>query len=225
MASNARLMCIQCVFRHVSSGPSFDSSAPRGARSPVDAEPEEETVMNHDSLDTFSEAIQAAWSPLDSALVAHARAALARLLVAPASEEWRRALVEDAPESRELVRDPSHGYVLLAHTEPTGLYRPPHDHGRGWVAYGVLRGELEMRTYRRVHDLRGGAYLVQRESFTLRPGDVRVFLPGDIHDTRCLSGPSLLFRFTERDLKQEDQEAHRVTRYVERDGVWTVGPA
>ena len=35
-------------------------------------------------------------------------------------------------------------------------------------------------------------------------------------------GPALLFRFTERDLKKEDQDAHRVTRYVERDGAWTV---
>lgn len=164
--------------------------------------------MNHDSLDTFSEAMQAAWSPLDSALVTSARAALARLLVAPASEGWRRALVEDAPESRELIRDAAHGYVLLAHTEPTGLYRPPHDHGRGWVAYGVLRGELEMRTYRRVHDLRGTACLVERESFTLRPGDVRGFLPGDIHDTRCAGGPLTLLRFTSRDLKLEE-----VTRY------------
>jgi hypothetical protein len=40
-----------------------------------------------------------------------------------------------------------------------------------------------------------------------------------------VSGPSLLFRFTERDLRKEDQEAHRVTRYVARNGVWTVEPA
>jgi hypothetical protein len=33
----------------------------------------------------------------------------------------------------------------------------------------------------------------------------------------------LLFRFTERDLKREDKEEQRVTRYVERDGAWTVG--
>jgi hypothetical protein len=44
----------------------------------------------------------------------------------------------------------------------------------------------------------------------LRRGDVRVFLPGDIHDTRCTSGPLTLFRFTSRDFKRED-----VTRYPE----------
>jgi hypothetical protein len=53
------------------------------------------------------------------------------------------------------------------------------------------------------------------------PGQVQVYLPGDIHDTRCLSGPALLFRFTERDLKKEDKVEHRVMRYVERDGAWT----
>jgi hypothetical protein len=31
-----------------------------------------------------------------------------------------------------------------------------------------------------------------------------------------------LFRFTDRDLKKEDKEEHRVTRYIERDGAWTV---
>jgi hypothetical protein len=57
----------------------------------------------------------------------------------------------------------------------------------------------------------------------VKAGQVQVYLPGDIHDTLCLSGPALLFRFTERDLKKEDQAEHQVTRYVQRDGFWTVG--
>jgi hypothetical protein len=36
-----------------------------------------------------------------------------------------------------------------------------------------------------------------------------------------VSGPALLFRFTERDLKKEDKEDGKVTRYVEQDGIWT----
>jgi hypothetical protein len=54
---------------------------------------------------------------------------------------------------------------------------------------------------------------------------VKVFLPGDIHDTRCTSGPALLLRFTERDLRKEDKVEHRVTRYVAKDGGWTEGDA
>jgi hypothetical protein len=113
--------------------------------------------------------------------------------------------------------------VLLAHSEPTDLYRPPHDHGRGWVIYALQRGEMENATYARVEDSDGRVRLVQRDMSPLRMGEARIYLPGDIHDTRCVSGPSLLFRFTERDLQKEDQEAHRVTRYVARDGIWTVG--
>jgi hypothetical protein len=134
-------------------------------------------------------------------------------------------LLQEAPASQELYRDGAHGFVLLAHSESAGLYRPPHDHGRSWVIYALARGEMEIGTYARVQDAQGRVRLVKRDASSLRVGEARVYLPGDIHDTRCVSGPSLLYRFTERDLKKEDQEAHQVTRYVERDGVWTVGPA
>ena len=120
-----------------------------------------------------------------------------------------------------MYRDPAHGFVLLAHTEQAGLYRPPHDHGRGWVIYAMQQGESEMGTYARIENPDGSVKLVKRGATLVRPGQLQVYLPGDIHDTRCVSGPALLFRFTERDLKKEDQEEHRVTRYVERDGVWT----
>ncbi len=143
------------------------------------------------------------------------------LLKTPATEEWLAALHRDAPENNELHRDPTHGFVLLAHAEYVGLYRPPHDHGRGWVIYAVQQGEIEMGTYIRAQDPDGTVRLVQRDATLVRAGQVKVFLPGDIHDTRCMTGPALLFRFTERDLKKEEKEERRVTRYVERDGIWT----
>ncbi|CAN5557153.1 hypothetical protein BH09MYX1_BH09MYX1_10890 [soil metagenome] len=166
--------------------------------------------MIKDSLQELIQAVSSTWGPLTSELVASSRHHVAQLLAAPASEAWLAALHADAPESRELYRDEAHDFLLLAHTEQTGSYRPPHDHGRGWVIYAVQRGEMEMTTYRRVHDLRGNAHIVKRESFVLRLGEIRVFLPGDIHDTRCTAGPLTLFRFTSRDFKKED-----VTRYPE----------
>ena len=87
----------------------------------------------------------------------------------------------------------------------------------------MQHGEIEMGTYGRVLDLDGNIRLVKRGSTLVRPGQVQVYLPGDIHDTRCVAGPALLLRFTERDLKKEDNENRNVTRYVLRDGVWTVG--
>ena len=179
--------------------------------------------MARTTFDTSIEGIKSVWGPLSTDVVAGCRRHLEHLLAAPTTEDWLAALRREGPASKELYRDPERGFVLLAHTEYAGLYRPPHDHGRGWVIYAVQQGEIEMGTYARVEDPDGKTRLVKRNSTLVRPGQVQVYLPGDIHDTRCIAGPALLFRFTERDLKKEDQEEHRVTRYVERGGLWTVG--
>ena len=174
-----------------------------------------------DSLKTFIERVRLTWGPLSSELVESCRRYSEELLMAQATEDWLAALIRDAPANQELYRDPLHGFVLLAHAEYAGLYRPPHDHGRGWVIYAVQQGEIEMATYVRIEDPDGKVRLVKRDATLVRAGQVKVFLPGDIHDTRCVSGPALLFRFTERDLKKEDKEDGKVTRYVEQDGIWT----
>lgn len=158
--------------------------------------------MTQEALIQFIDAVRSTWRDVDSALVASAREHMAALVGRLPSAAW------DGAESVELHRDAAHPFLLLAHTERTGHYRSPHDHGRGWVIYAVHHGEMEMATYRRLHDLRGSARLVRRESFVLRAGDVRVFLPGDIHDTRCTAGPLGLLRFTSRDFAKEE-----VTRY------------
>lgn len=180
--------------------------------------------MARNALESSIEGIRSVWGPISTEVVAGSRAYLEDLLKASDTEEWLTALHQETPANKELARDPVRGFVLLAHTEPTGLYRPPHDHGRGWVIYALQRGEIEMGTYARLEDPHGAVRLVKRGSTLVRPGQVQVYLPGDIHDTRCMTGPALLFRFTERDMKKEDKEEHRVTRYVERDGVWTPGP-
>jgi hypothetical protein len=177
--------------------------------------------MKKNALEKFVDGVRSVWGPLNSEVVASCRQQLEALVKAPDSEAWLAALHREAPLSEELIRDLDHGFMLLAHTEHAGLYRPPHDHGRAWVIYAIQRGEIEMGTYARVEDESGEVKLVKRNATILRAGDVQVYLPGDIHDTRCLSGPALLFRFTERDLKKEDKEEHRVTRYAEQKGVLT----
>jgi hypothetical protein len=178
--------------------------------------------MSKNSLEKFTERTSSIWGPLSTEVVAGCRRLLEELVKAPVTEEWLAALHREAPAYDEMYRDRTHGFMLLAHTEPNGLYRPPHDHGRGWVMYAVQQGEIEMGTYARIQDPDSSVKLVKRNAMLVCPGDVQVYLPGDIHDTRCMSGPALLFRFTERDLKIEDKVEHRVTRYVERDGVWTM---
>lgn len=177
--------------------------------------------MARNALETFIERARAAWGPLTSELAAECRQGLEQLVRASPSEHWLAQLHRDRPLSQELYRDPDHGFVLLAHAEPGGLYRPPHDHGRAWVVYAVQDGESEMGTYARVAQPDGQVRLVKRNATLVRAGQAQVYLPGDIHDTRCGTGSALLFRFTERDLKIEDRQEHRVTRYVERDGAWT----
>jgi hypothetical protein len=178
--------------------------------------------MARDTLEASMQGMRSIWGPPSSEVVAGARAQLQRLVRAPAAEEWLARLHRHRPANEELYRDPEHGFVLLAHTEPPGLYRPPHDHGRSWVIYAIQHGEIEMRTYARLQAPDGSLRLVQRDATRVRPGDVQVYLPGDIHDTRCVTGPALLFRFTERDLKKEDKEERRVTRYEPPDGAWAV---
>jgi predicted metal-dependent enzyme (double-stranded beta helix superfamily) len=179
--------------------------------------------MVNSSLETCVEGIASTWGPLTSELVAACSPRLETLLKTPATEDWLVALRRDAPAYRELHRDPAMGFVLLAHTEPAGLYRPPHDHGRAWVIYALMQGEIEMGTYARIEQHDGAPGLVKRNATLVRPGQVQVYLPGDIHDTRCIAGPALMLRFTERDLRKEDRDEHRVTRYVEQEGAWTVG--
>lgn len=179
--------------------------------------------MSNTSLDTFAANVRAGWGSLSSELVADAQRQLQALLRASPSEDWLANLHRAAPARAELYRDPKHGFVLLAHTERGGLYRAPHDHGRSWVLYGVQRGEIEMRSYARIMDANGIAKLVRRDAIIVQPGQALAYLPGDIHDTRCLTETALLFRFTERDLKLEDAEGH-VTRYAEPDDVWMVDP-
>ena len=176
--------------------------------------------MSNNSLQTFADETSSAWGPLTSELVAGSRARLEALQAASPSEPWLAELRRDLPEAKELYRYPINGFVLLAHAEPLGRFRSPHDHGRGWVIYGVQQGEMEIRTYGRVEEAGGKARLVLRESYTVRPGETRVYLPDDIHDTRCTVGPVLYYRFTDRDLRKEESEGHPLTRYVEQDGTW-----
>lgn len=172
--------------------------------------------MSNTKLEHFASRVRASWGPPAPELIAACRTQLEALLKAPSSEGWLARLLEDLPESCELDRDLDLGYVLLAHTEAQGRYRPPHDHGQSWVIYGVLKGEMEMAKYAVVMEPPGVEKLVKRGTTCVVSGEVQVYLPGDIHDTLCVSGPAILFRFTERDLRLEKH----LTRYAQQGGNW-----
>jgi hypothetical protein len=180
--------------------------------------------MAVNSLEAWAQGVRAAWGPLSTELVAECCRQLEELVRTPPAEAWLAALHHDRPAHRELYRDPEHGFMLLAHTESHGLYRHPHDHGRSWVIYAVLAGEVEMGTYASMPAADGGVHLVKRGSSRMFTGDVQAYLPGDIHDTLCLTSSAVLLRFTERDLRKEKEE-RQLTRYADRSGVWTAEAA
>ena len=168
--------------------------------------------MIKNSLDQFIEDIRKIWGPLDSEVVTKAQALMEALTKSPVSEAWLQELRQGFDGSRELYRDPVHGFILLAYVEKKDLYRPPHDHGAGWVIYSVQEGEMEMRTFARIQDENGNSKVTSRDKYPVRAGETRVYLPGDIHDTKCISDSALIFRLTSLDLKEE-QRLGRMHRY------------
>lgn len=113
--------------------------------------------MAQTSLETFVAAVRREWGPITSELVAACRRHLDDLTCVAVSEPWLARLLLEGPATRELHREAANGFMLLAHTEEKGLYRPPHDHGRAWVVYGVQSGELDVGTYVQVQDPRGAS--------------------------------------------------------------------
>ncbi len=169
--------------------------------------------MKQNSLETFIEEIQKAWGPLSSENVSRARQLLEELAKTSVTEEWLASLLAQPDLNRELYCDPEHGFVLMVYAEKEGLYRVPHDHGSGWVVYAVHSGEMEMKTYKPIINHQGKMKLVCRESYRVKPGECKVYLPKDIHDTKAVSESVLIFRLTSCDLKKERQE-RRMIQYV-----------
>ncbi|WP_444929805.1 hypothetical protein ACJJIF_18770 [Microbulbifer sp. SSSA002] len=158
--------------------------------------------MANDSLKQCIAALKANWQGLDTLSIVRCREALGKLAISNSAEAWLADLHGRKEPSVELYRSNDKGFILLAHVEPRGLYRQPHNHGAGWVFYALQFGEVEMSTYR-VFRQGGREQLVSRGGYSMKPGDCSAFLPGDIHDTRCRSEYSLMFRLTSCDFSEE----------------------
>ncbi len=174
--------------------------------------------MTGTALNRFVAAVRSDWGPISSELVAQCRGHLDTLTAADPGEEWLASLLAERPATRELHREPGQLHAARA-CRTTGPVSPA---ARSWprlVVYAVQSGALEIGSHVRVPDV-GGDRLVRRDTIILRPGEARAYLPGDIHDTHCLIGNALVFRFTERDLRREDLVERKLTRFVERDGKW-----
>ena len=133
------------------------------------------------------------WNELDTEKISHVM------------EELQKVSLESI-ELKELYRDQDFGFVITAYKETKDTYRIHHNHGKGWVIYTVLKGEMEMGRYGYINKL------FLRNIEHLKAGHSSLYFPGDIHDTRCLTSESIVLRLTSCDLKVEEKEG-RMVRY------------
>jgi predicted metal-dependent enzyme (double-stranded beta helix superfamily) len=161
-------------------------------------------------LERYVDQMRAAWADgQDPTLPERGRQLLETLLrETPADEAWMAALLSERPPARQLHRDAEHGFLQMGHFHMPGHGGTPHDHGPGWVLYGVYRGEIEITTYRRMDDgaTPGQAKLEVKDVVRVTPGTVRPYLPGEIHSTRAIDPQgSVVMRFLSTDLDRVER--------------------
>jgi hypothetical protein len=169
-------------------------------------------IMQKNSLTEFISAIRSVWQK-GSNIEDNACKLMKKLALTSNLESWLVPLHSGQQKSVELYRDIEYGFVLLAHVEHQGLYRPPHNHGNGWVCYAVQHGQMEMSTFDLLNNHPGQNQVVSRGSYEMQAGDCSAFLPGDIHDTLCLSDYVVMLRLTSCDLQEEKRQG-RVLQFT-----------
>jgi predicted metal-dependent enzyme (double-stranded beta helix superfamily) len=100
-----------------------------------------------------------------------------------------------------LFHDAETDFHVLAHIYENGTESPPHDHGPSWAIYGQAILNTDMTIWERKDDGAedGHAVVEPAESYTLEPGMVGVFHPGQIHSIKFPSGARFV-RVTGTDL-------------------------
>lgn len=162
--------------------------------------------MNKNLIEQFKKNISTIWHLNEAEKILKSSAYFQQLLNEP---EFKNKVVSQLTEEKssiELIRSAEEGFILTVYSEPEGQHRSPHNHGSGWVIYGIIDGKMEMSTY----EFNGK--LIFKENYSLEPKDFKIYLPGQIHDTRCKANKSIILRFTSCDLKQEEREG-RMKRF------------
>ena len=163
-------------------------------------------------IDTAIGELQASLETFGMDSIANAKSVLQRLAVEPELRNYLKKYLENSAQGAELYRDKATGFVLLAYTETQGTYRIPHNHGEAWVIYSVCLGNVEMGNYFRAVILNREPRLILKDLQVLTDGDTRVYYPGEIHDTRCISESAIILRLTSSDLKEEERQG-RMQRF------------
>jgi predicted metal-dependent enzyme (double-stranded beta helix superfamily) len=91
---------------------------------------------------------------------------------------------EDAPLGRrELHRDPTYDFRVLAHVQAPAKKGKPHDHGASWAVYGTAKGVTRMTDWRRVGDDPDHVVLAPVRVYDLGVGEAHYSGPHVLHST------------------------------------------
>jgi hypothetical protein len=163
----------------------------------------------NNTLDQYIAEVRSVWGDGKDPQLPFKVAALMEKLFASIRPDdlWMARLVGEAKPSRELYRDPDDGFIQMGHVHQQGHGNRPHDHGPCWVVYGSYQGVTEITKYRRTDDgsQSGVATLQKARIDRLTPGRVQPYLPGDIHSTKAVEAPAVVFRFLSYDLEKVDR--------------------
>jgi hypothetical protein len=169
-----------------------------------------------DSLEGYIAEVRSVWGDgKDPQLPFKVKALMEKLFASTSpNDPWMAELIREGKPSRELYRDPEHGFIQMGHIHKQGHGNLPHDHGPCWVVYGSYRGVTEITTYRRADDRSqpGRATLEKKDLLRLSPGVVQPYLPGDIHSTNAVEGPGVVFRFLSYDLEKVERYRYNMEK-------------
>jgi hypothetical protein len=165
------------------------------------------------SLEKFTNALEACWGPVTSALTLTSKQLLEELAQTCQQDCWYAELVASKSPDKEIYRSDKHGFILMGHVENMGDISPPHDHGAGWVLYSTVTGQVDMGIYHKVIRQNGKLSIVQKDAYALKAGQCSVYLAGDIHDTHTVKNNTVMLRLTSCDFHQEVNEG-RLVRFT-----------
>ena len=84
---------------------------------------------------------------------------------------------------RELYRDATTDFRVLAHVQQPGKRGKPHDHGASWAVYATVKGFTRMTDWRRVNSDPERAVLEPIQTYDLEAGEAAFFGPHVLHST------------------------------------------
>jgi len=156
------------------------------------------------TFDRYIAEVRAVWGDGKDPQLPDKVAGLMEKLFASTSPDdpWMAEIIRDGKPSRELHRDPDHGFIQMGHVHKQGHGNAPHDHGPCWVVYGAFSGVTEITKYKRTDDgSQPGKCALEKDRLdTLTAGVVVPYVTGDIHSTHAAQGPGVVFRFLSYDL-------------------------